>query len=56
MDALLWSINERMAGREGLDLDPLGTEWLDDLMDIAAVEAEEWDNRQRGIDEDDFEE
>ena len=29
---MLWSINERLAGKPGQDLEPLGTAWVDDLM------------------------
>lgn len=31
----LWSINERLAGRPGADLEPLGNQWAGDLLLLA---------------------
>ena len=36
---MLWSINERLAGKPGQDLEPLGTAWVDDLMRCLEREA-----------------
>jgi hypothetical protein len=33
-------VNERLAGRDGLDLPPLGTGWLADLITVAREESE----------------
>lgn len=38
---LLWSINERLGGRNGMDVPRLGPDWIDILTGIAAVEAED---------------
>lgn len=48
-DALLWSINERLAGRYGADLPPLGPEWLDDLLVIAQATAEQEEQTEREL-------
>lgn len=39
VDALLWSINERLGGRPGLEIEPLGTTWLDDLWRLSVEES-----------------
>lgn len=36
---LLWSINERLAGREGMDVPRLGRAWLDDVIAMAERES-----------------
>ena len=38
-DDLLWSINERLVGREGLDLERNSGAWVGDLVQIAIDEA-----------------
>lgn len=35
-DALLWSLNERAAGRPGLDLPPPDLGWMSDVLDYEA--------------------
>lgn len=35
----LWSINDRLGGGKGIDMPALGTEWLDDILDMASEEA-----------------
>ena len=35
IDLALWSINERLAGREGTDIDPPNQRWIDDIHSIA---------------------
>lgn len=39
LDALLVSINERLAGKPGEDIGPLGDGWERDLWTLAAIEA-----------------
>ena len=41
MLALLWSINERMAGRDGIDAEAPGMDWLDDLWSLWVEERRE---------------
>lgn len=36
----MWSINERMAGREGMDLPSPTLEWLDDLVAVLLLDKE----------------
>lgn len=45
-----------MAGRDGIDIDPLGHDWLDDLLMIHEIEQEEYRENQPGFSDDDFEE
>lgn len=42
-DALLCSINDRLAGGEGMSVPPLTLDYLDDVLDVCADEAEEMD-------------
>lgn len=42
----LWSINERLAGREGLNITLPGMEWMQDLLDIGEIESEEARNNR----------
>ena len=35
IDALLWSINERLAARRGLDLPKLTSDYLSDVLEVA---------------------
>lgn len=44
---LLWSINDRLKGREGLELDPPSLFWIDDLYIAASAEQDEADKRER---------
>lgn len=37
---LLWSINERLGGRAGLDLQQPGTDWMDDIASSLRHEKE----------------
>ena len=39
MWGLLWSINETMQGREGLELPPPSRDWIDDLRQLQMREA-----------------
>lgn len=39
MDAL-WSINERLGGKAGLDLEPFSANYMDDLIEQAQDEAD----------------
>ena len=36
----LWSLNERAAGRPGLDLEPLPRAYLSDVLEVALAESE----------------
>lgn len=36
---LLWSINERLAGREGADVEAPSLGWLSDCLDLAVNEG-----------------
>ena len=44
----LWSINERLAGRPGMDFPRLGILWLDDMLTMAEREAEAIEDVERG--------
>lgn len=47
----LWSINERLAGRAGVDMVRPSDEWLEDLMDVMIKRAEEnEENKNRSND------
>lgn len=39
--ALLWSINERLAGKPGLEIPPLGENWAHDLVEFESLVNEE---------------
>jgi len=41
---LLWSINERLNGKQGVDLPEPNFNWLDDVIHLAIIEAEEEEN------------
>lgn len=45
---LLWSINERLAGREGIDVPPPSLAFLQDVSDVARIQCEE---RERVMEE-----
>ena len=36
---LLWSINERLGGKKGLDFPEPGLDWMDDIINMADEEA-----------------
>ena len=44
MDALLWSINERLAGRQGIDLEPPSYDWVADIVECAVEETKDGAN------------
>ena len=50
----LWSINERLAGREGIDVDMPDNDPLDDMIEFGLEEARERENDPR-FDLDDLE-
>lgn len=37
---LLWSINERLAGKQGLTLPPLNSNYIDDIEAVVTMRAE----------------
>ena len=43
---MLWSINEKLSGREGIDLPPPDGAWLDDLIPLAREENKETESLQ----------
>jgi len=45
LDALLVSVNDRLAGRPGADIEPLTHEWLSDLANLSLLDYEKQKNR-----------
>lgn len=46
---LLWSINEQLSGREGVEVPRIGRDWINDLEQIAGAENaryEKYKNRR----------
>lgn len=52
---LLWSINERMAGRAGVDVPMPNDDWKEELLELAALEAAEQEERDGNLSEQDIE-
>lgn len=52
---LLWSINERMAGRTGVDVPMPNDDWKEELLELAALEAAEQEERDGNLSEQDIE-
>lgn len=48
---LVWSINERLGGRTGAEVARPDTEWVNELMCLSAIDAENAPKRGR-LDED----
>jgi len=51
--SLLWSINEQMAGREGLEIERPTLAWLDDLLWLDEREADRERRRNNVLAKDD---
>jgi hypothetical protein len=52
--ALLWSINEQMAGREGYEIDPPAEDWIDDLLWLNDLDVQKDREEKTGEPEEEY--